>query len=347
MLMLFSELLETLKSGETTIIDFNIGNDPHLHSADSLEVAQQNQLSYVEHDSYLIKAISITQASVVLIPNEQAFKNELNTRSIAWAVSSNPKLAFAESLDILYPSNIYKPSIHKTACLEQGVRLGDNVFIGANVFVGENTNIGSNCIIHPGVVIYNNVQISDNCVIDSNCVIHQNSEIGANCIFQSNSVIGSEGFGFVPTSKGWRKMPQIGKVIIEDNVEIGACSTIDRPALGKTIVGKGTKLDNLVQIGHGVKIGKNCAMASQVGIAGGAIIEDGVILAGQVGVGNRVRIGKGVIASSKCGVHTNVEPGQVVSGFPAMPNKLWLRCSANFKKLPELAKAIRNLTNTI
>ena len=141
-------------------------------------------------------------------------------------------------------------------------------------------------------------------------------------------------------------MPQIGKVIIESNVEIGSCSTIDRPSVGETRIKEGTKIDNLIQIGHGVEVGKNCAFAAQVGVAGGAIIGDGVILAGQVGVGNRVKVGANVIASSKCGIHTDIEPGEVISGFPAIPNKLWLRCSANFKKLPELAKAIKKISST-
>ena len=161
-------------------------------------------------------------------------------------------------------------------------------------------------------------------------------------MIQDGCKVGVKGFGFVPTSNGWYKMPQTGVVVIENDVEIGCGTTIDRPSVGETRISSGTKIDNLVQVGHGVFIGNNCAMASQVGIAGGAEIGDGVILAGQVGVGNRVKIGDGVIASSKCGVHADIEPGQVISGFPAMPNKLWLRCSANFKKLPEIAKSIRD-----
>ena len=138
-------------------------------------------------------------------------------------------------------------------------------------------------------------------------------------------------------------MPQTGITVLENSVEIGSSSTVDRPAVGETRIKEGVKIDNLVQIGHGVTIGKNCAMASQVGIAGGAQIGNGVILAGQVGVGNRVNVGDGVIASSKTGIHTDIAENEVISGFPAMPNRLWLKCSANFKKLPEIAKAIRSI----
>jgi UDP-3-O-[3-hydroxymyristoyl] glucosamine N-acyltransferase len=162
-------------------------------------------------------------------------------------------------------------------------------------------------------------------------------------VVHSNAVVGSEGFGFVPTAKGWRKMPQTGLVVLEEGVEVGCGSTIDRPSVGETRIGAGTKIDNLVQIGHGVVTGQGCALASQVGIAGGARLGNGVILAGQVGVANRAVIGDRAIASSKSGIHGEVEPGEVVSGYPAIPNRLWLRCSAAFSKLPEMAKQIREL----
>ena len=179
--------------------------------------------------------------------------------------------------------------------------------------------------------------------IHANSVIHSGSKIGDECVINANAVIGGEGFGFVPTSNGWKKMPQVGVVILKNKVEIGSGSTVDRPAVGETIIGEDTKIDNQVQIGHGVTTGKGCAIAAQVGIAGGAQIGNGVILAGQVGVSNKVKVGDKVIASSKTGIVTNIESGKVVSGFPAIPNKLWLRCSANFKKLPDIAKAIRQL----
>jgi UDP-3-O-[3-hydroxymyristoyl] glucosamine N-acyltransferase len=156
-------------------------------------------------------------------------------------------------------------------------------------------------------------------------------------------VVGSEGFGFVPTANGWRKMPQTGQVVLEERVEVGCGSTIDRPSVGETRIGAGTKIDNLVHIGHGVSTGKDCALAAQVGIAGGARLGNGVILAGQVGLANKAVMGDQAIASSKSGVHGEVAAGEVVSGYPAIPNRLWLRSSAVFNKLPELAKALRQL----
>ena len=203
--------------------------------------------------------------------------------------------------------------------------------------------IGSGCTIHPQVVIYDDVQIGDGCELHAGAVLHPGSRLGRGCVVHSNAVVGSEGFGFVPTASGWRKMPQTGLVVLEDGVEVGCGSTIDRPSVGETRIGAGTKIDNLVHIGHGVTTGKGCALAAQVGIAGGARLGNGVILAGQVGLANKAVMGDRSIASSKSGVHGEVAAGEVVSGYPAIPNRLWLRCSAAFNKLPELAKAIRAL----
>ncbi|ABX08905.1 UDP-3-O-(3-hydroxymyristoyl)glucosamine N-acyltransferase [Prochlorococcus marinus] len=344
--MQFSQLIDFLKIGEAHIQDFNFGDDPEITKASSIDIANPDEISFLENDSYLLSHMSSTNASALLLPNNNQLIDIANSRGIAWASFRDPKLAFAETLEYLHPQSQPLIGIHKTAVIGKNVKIGKEVSIGANVTVGDYCQIGEGTVISPGVVIYNNVQIGIRGELHANAVIHENTNIGNNCTVQSNAVIGSEGFGFIPSKNGWRKMPQIGIVVIEDNVEVGAGSTIDRPSVGETRIGSGTKIDNLVQIGHGVVTGRNCAMAAQVGIAGGASLGDGVILAGQVGVGNRVSIGDGVIASSKCGVHADVSPGEVISGFPAMPNKLWLRCSANFKKLPEIAKSIRDLTKS-
>jgi UDP-3-O-[3-hydroxymyristoyl] glucosamine N-acyltransferase len=227
------------------------------------------------------------------------------------------------------------------------VELGAGVSIGPHVCIADGSRIGAYTVLHPGVVIYADVEIADGCEVHANAVLHPGSRLQQGCVVHSGAVIGSEGFGFVPTAKGWRKMPQTGLVVLEAGVEVGCGSTIDRPSVGETRIGAGTKIDNLVQIGHGVETGKGCALASQVGIAGGAKLGNGVILAGQVGVANRAQIGDGAIASSKSGIHGEVAKGEVVSGYPAISNRLWLRCSAAFAKLPELAKQIRDLRKEV
>tara|TARA_Y100001968_G_scaffold94151_1_gene84585 strand:+ start:5064 stop:6107 length:1044 start_codon:yes stop_codon:yes gene_type:complete len=341
--MLISQLINSLKQGKGNLKSYKIKDNIEIINGASLDKAQSNEISFLEQGSYLAKEINKTKASAILLPDEQKLKLIASTLNFSWAIFEDPRLAFAETLELLNPKIKPIPGIHPTAVIGNNVILGKSITIGPNTFIGDNSQIGDFSIIHAGVVIYDNVKIGSNNELHANCVIHPKTSIANQCIIHSNSVIGSEGFGFVPTKKGWVKMPQTGSVIIDNDVEIGCNTTIDRPSVGLTSIGAGTKIDNLVQVGHGVSIGKGCAMASQVGIAGGANIGNSVILAGQVGVANRAQVGDRVIASSKCGIHTDIKEGSVISGFPAMPNKLWLRCYANFKKLPEIAKSIRQL----
>ena len=344
--MQFKEIVENLKQGQSGVVDFKIKNNPVILTAASLEKAKENEISFLDNNSpiNLRNLIKTSKASALLLPANDTYIVEIARKiSVDWIILKEPKIAFAETLEFLYPSEIKSEGIHQSAIIGKNVKIGLGVSIGANTYIGDNTEIGDETFIHPGVVVYKNVSIGAKNLIHANSVIHSGSKIGNECVINANAVIGGEGFGFVPTSNGWKKMPQVGKVILRNKVEVGSGSTIDRPSVGETIIGEDTKIDNLVQIGHGVSTGKGCAMAAQVGIAGGAQIGDSVILAGQVGVGNKVKIGDRVIASSKTGIVSDIETGKVVSGFPAIPNKLWLRCSANFKKLPEIAKTIRKL----
>jgi len=344
--MQFNKIFEKLKKGQSGVVDYKIKNNQNILAAASLEKAKENDICFLDNNSQLNlrNKIKSSKASALLLPADDQYIIDISKEiSVDWILLKDPKIAFAETLEFLYPSEIEKEGIHKSAVIGENVNIGPGVSIGANVYIGDNTAIGSGTIVHAGVVVYRGVRIGAKNIIHANSVIHSGSILGNECVINSNAVIGGEGFGFLPTSNGWKKMPQVGIVILKDKVEIGSGSTVDRPSVGETIIGEDTKIDNLVQIGHGVITGKGCAMAAQVGIAGGAEIGDGVILAGQVGVSNKVKIGDRVIASSKSGVVTNIEAGKVVSGFPAIPNKLWLRCSANFKKLPEIAKAIRKL----
>ena len=344
--MQFNEIVEKLKQGQSGVVDFKIKNNPLILAASSLEKAKGNEISFLDNDSPLTlrDLIKDSKASALLLPaGDKNIIEITNKLSVSWILLKDPKIAFAETLEFLYPFEVEKEGIHKSAVIGKNVKIAPGVSIGANAYIGDNAEIGAETIIHPGVVIYRKVFIGAKNIIHANSVIHSGSKLGDECVINANAVIGGEGFGFVPTSNGWKKMPQVGRVILKNKVEIGSGSTVDRPSVGETIIGEDTKIDNLVQIGHGVTTGKGCAMAAQVGIAGGAHIGNAVILAGQVGVSNKVKVGDRVIASSKSGIISNIEAGRVVSGFPAIPNKLWLRCSANFKKLPEMAKAIREL----
>jgi len=341
--MLLSKLVDLIKNGDSKFIKANIFENIDIENAASLDIASQNQISFLEENNTLKDNLGKTSVSAIITSNNSEILDLLESLSISNIVVGNPRIAFAEVLNSLYKQINFNPGINDSAVLEKSVKIGENCYVGPNVYIGENTIIGNDNKIFPGTTILGNVQIGDNNIIHPNCVIYDNTSIENNCVINSNTVIGSEGFGFIPEDGKWIKMPQKGSVIIKSFVEIGTNCCIDRPSVGNTFIDIGTKMDNLVQIGHGVKIGKNCAFAAQVGIAGGAIIGDGVILAGQVGVNNRVKVGNNAIASSKCGIHCDIEEGEVVSGFPAMKNKSWLRSSSIFKKLPELAKKLRQL----
>ncbi|MFL0774556.1 MAG: UDP-3-O-(3-hydroxymyristoyl)glucosamine N-acyltransferase [Prochlorococcus sp.] len=341
--MRFSQLIEALQNGNAELQAHRLGDDPELIGAASLEQAGFNQLSFLEKGNALESQLISSSAGAVLLPAQAELQAIAEERGIAWAVLQDPRLAFAEALNLLHPQPRPLAGIHPSAVIGDRVELAAGISIGARVCIADDCRIGSYCVIHPGVVIYSDVVIGEGCELHANAVIHPGSRLGHRCVVNSNAVLGSEGFGFVPTAKGWQKMPQTGQVILEDDVEVGCGTTIDRPSVGVTRIGSGTKIDNLVQIGHGVITGRGCALASQVGIAGGARLGDGVILAGQVGVANRSVIGDRAIASSKSGIHGEVAAGEVVSGYPAIPNRLWLRCSAAFSKLPEMAKSLREL----
>ena len=341
--MRFSSLIRILQTGDAGLLWSQPGADPLLEGAASLELAAGDQLSFLEKGNALRTALEQSAVGALLLPDQQDLIDQASQRAIAFAVFKDPRLAFAEALDQLMPRQRPLAEIHPTAVIDERAVVGAGTAVAARVCIGAGSRVGADCVLHPGVVIYDDVVVGNGCELHANAVLHPGTRLGRGCVVNANAVVGSEGFGFVPTAKGWRKMPQTGQVVLEDLVEVGSGSTIDRPSVGETRIGAGTKIDNLVQIGHGVRVGRGCAFAAQVGIAGGAQIGNGVILAGQVGVGNRVVVGDRAIASSKTGLHADVAAGEVMSGFPAIPNRLWLRCANTFSKLPEMARTLREL----
>jgi len=321
----------------------HLAADPELHGAEALDRAGSGQLAFLESGNALAAALSASAAAALLLPLDAELQQLATERGMAWVALANPRLGFAEALAALHPPTPRPAGIHPSAVVDPGAAVAAEVHVGAHGVIGAGCQVARGCTLHPGVVLYDNVQLGEGCEIHANAVLHPGSQLGAGCVVQSNTVIGAEGFGFVPTASGWVKMPQTGRVVLEDGVEVGCGSTIDRPTVGETRIGAGTKIDNLVHVGHGVVTGRGCALAAQVGIAGGAVLGNGVILAGQVGVANRAVIGDRAIASSKSGIHGEIAAGEVVSGYPAIPNRLWLRCSAVFTKLPELSRSVRAL----
>ena len=256
----------------------------------------------------------------------------------------HPYLAFARAVELFAHDERPAAGVDRLADVARTAVISSDASVGAFAVIGEGARIGARTIVHPHVIVGRGAQIGDDCVIHSSVSIRERVQVGNRVIVQDGAVIGSDGFGFARRPDGTHhKIPQIGGVVIEDDVEIGANTAIDRPAVGETRIGAGTKIDNLVQVAHGVTIGRDVLLAAQVGIAGSTTIEDRVTLAGQVGVSGHITVGKGTIATAQTGIPNSVEPGSFISGYPAIENRDWLKSSAIFRKLPELRKAIADL----
>ncbi len=256
----------------------------------------------------------------------------------------HPYLAFAKAVELFADTHRPASGIHRLADVAATAVVAPDASVGAFAVVDEGAHVGARTIVHPHVMIGREARLGDDCVIHSHVSIRERVRVGDRVVIQNGAVIGSDGFGFARKPDGTHhKIPQVGGVVIEDDVEIGANAAIDRPAVGETRIGAGSKIDNLVQIAHGVTIGRNVLLAAQVGIAGSTTIQDAVTLAGQVGVSGHITVGKGTIATAQTGVPNSVEPGSFISGYPAIDNRDWLKSSAVFRRLPELRKTIADL----
>lgn len=239
-------------------------------------------------------------------------------------IADNPRIALAEIISLLYPEK-RKRGISTSAKISESAKIGKDVFLGEYVVIGENSEVGDGTEIHSGSIIYENVRIGKNCKIYSNVVIREGTQIGDNVILHPGVVIGADGFGF----EEGRKIPQIGRVVIGNNVEIGANTCVDRAAIGTTVIGDNVKIDNLCQIAHGVKIGEGTLMAGMSAVGGSTRIGKGVIIAGMVGIRDNIKIGDGVIIAAKAGVTKSVKAGEIVAGFPHTDIKVWRKAIAH------------------
>jgi len=311
--------------------------DPEITQVAAIATAVPGSLSYVEGARFTPE-METTQASAVILPQEQTLQDRAIDQGLAWMAAPDPRLVFAQAIALFYQPFRPPRGIHPTAVIDPTAVLGAGVSVGPHGVIHGGVTVGEDVCIHANVVIYPGAQIGDRTVLHASCVIHERSRIGADCVIHCGAVVGSEGFGFVPTPTGWYKMEQSGCTVLEDGVEVGCNSSIDRPAVGETRVAQGTKIDNLVQIGHGCQVGQHSAICAQVGLAGGVTVGNQVLLAGQVGVANQARIGDGAMVAAKAGVfsHSVVAPKAQVGGYPAMPYRRWLRMLALCRQLPTL-----------
>jgi len=311
--------------------------DIEIVRVSGIQDAKAGDVTFVANSKYE-SAIAGTEASAVILREGSV------TAPCAVLRTADPYLAFARAVGLFAPAWRPAPGIHAMAAIASGARLGADVSIGAFVAVGQDAAVGDNTVIFPNVTIGNGVQIGRDCVIHSNVAIRERVVLGDRVILQNGVVLGSDGYGFVRRSDGTHeKIPQVADVVIEDDVELGANTTVDRPAVGETRIRTGTKIDNLVQIAHGVTVGRNVLMAAQVGIAGSTDIEDEVIFGGQVGVGGHLTIGRGAVAVGQSGVTNSLPAGAMVAGYPAIDSHEWRRSSVLFKRLPELKRRIEEL----
>lgn len=317
--------------------------DLDITSTAGLDLAQANEISFLANPKYTPQ-IATTKAGAVFL-NEGV---NIDREDIAVLRSKDAYVAYTLAMREFFPDPEIRPFVHPTAVVDPTASIASNVELHANAVIGANCVIGSGARIMPNVTIYDGVRIGEGTTIHSGVSVRENCEIGRNCIIHNNSTIGSDGFGYAKTEeKSWLKIPQTGRVILEDDVEIGANTAIDCASVGETRIKRGAKIDNLVQIGHSCTIDEDALICSQTGLAGSSHIGKRVILTGQVGIAGHLKVGDDAVITAKSATSHDVEPGKVISGIPAFDNRDWLRSTAAFRKLGEMAQRLRKLERKV
>lgn len=310
--------------------------DQEITGVAGIEEAAAGQITFIANPRYIATA-KTTAASAIIVGHDFPAGRTPLLRS------DNPYLAFARAIDLFYQPLHYVPGIHPTAVVGNSVKLGASVHIGAYVVIDDDVEIGDNAVVLPHVVIYRGARIGCNFFAHAHAVVREYCVLGDDVILQNGAIVGSDGFGFARDGDRWQKITQSGPAVIENEVEIQANACVDRASIGETRVGRGVKVDNLAQVGHGSAVGENTLLCAQVGLAGSSVIGKNVVLAGQAGVAGHCNVGDGVIVTAQSGTHGDIPAGSVVSGSPAFDNKQWLRAVTVFNRLPELARTVRGL----
>ena len=329
--MKLSQLSKTLQA------DLENGSpDTEIIGVAGIEEATAGHVTFVANPKYASAAKTTKASAIIVSENFPPVSSPLLR-------SKNPYLAFARAIELFYQAPQYRPGVHKTAIVHPSARIGKKAHIGPYVVIDDKVSIGDNAVLLAHVVIYSGATIGNHFFAHAHSVVREGCRLGDNVILQNGAVIGADGFGFAKDDSGnWHKIVQSGPAVLENDVEVQANACIDRASIGQTYVARGAKIDNLVQVGHGSRVGENTLLCAQAGLAGSTDVGKNVILAGQVGVAGHCKIGDGAIATAQSGIPNDVPAGAVVSGYPAIDNKLWLRCSAVFSRLPELMKAVRS-----
>ena len=333
-----------MKLGElATKLGAELRGNPDLEitGVKGLEEAGPTEITFVANVRYTALARTTRAAAVIVEPDFQEI-------SAATLRIKNPYHAFSCALGLFYQPPSYPPGIHPTAIIDPTAEIGEGAHIGAYVVVGPGVRIGTHATLLPHVVLYPGVQVGSHFFAHAHAVVRENCVLGDYVTLENGVVIGADGFGFAKNEQGhWEKIPQSGPVHIGSHVDVQANATIDRATVGATEIGDGSKVDNLVQVGHGSRIGKDSLICAQTGLAGSSIIGNNVILAGQVGIAGHCTVGDGVILTAQSAVSHDVPPGKMISGSPGFDNRIWLRAVAIFQRLPELLKRLDRLEKQV
>ncbi len=336
--MKLSELAEltsaTLESGSP---------DTEISAAAGLDLAGDGDVTFLANPKYTPQ-IRDTKASAIFL-NEGV---EIDRTDIAVLRAKDAYLAYTRALRSFYPSASVVPGVQPSAVIDPSAVVSDQAEVGANVVIGPGCKVSAGVKLHPNVTLYEGVSVGEGSVLHSGVSVRENCEIGRNCIIHNSSTIGSDGFGYAKDEqKHWLKIPQVGRVVLEDDVEIGSNTAIDCASVGETRIKRGAKIDNLVQIGHSCTIDEDALICSQTGLAGSSSIGKRVILAGQVGIAGHLHVGDDAVLTAKSATSHDIEPGKVISGIPGFDNKDWLRSTAAFRRLADLQKKVRELERAV
>jgi len=318
------------------------GVDLEIRGVATLEDAGEGEVSFLANPRYERHLPTSRAAAVFVAPDFEGASAPVLLRT------PNPYLAFARAIDLFYTGPRVAPGIHATAVLGEDVVLGDGVAVGAYAVLGDHVRIGAGTVVHPHVVIYEGAEIGPGCVLHSHSTVREHVRLGRGVILQNGAVIGADGFGFAPRGDGsYEKITQAGTVEIDDDVEVQANACVDRATVGATTVGCGTRIDNLVQVGHGCRIGRDTLICGQTGLAGSTVVGDRVVIAGQVGVAGHCRVGDDVILAAHAGVANDLlEPGTYAGDGP-IPVRRWRQALIRFGQLPEMGRTLKRLERTV
>jgi UDP-3-O-[3-hydroxymyristoyl] glucosamine N-acyltransferase len=315
--------------------------DTEITGVAGIEEAGPSQITFVANPRYAALARTTRAAAIIVEPEFQ----EISTSTLR---IKNPYHAFSRALGFFYQPPAYPPGIHPTAVIDPAAEIATDAHIGAYAVIGPKVRIGSHATILPHVVLYPGVTVGDHFFAHAHAVVRENCVLGDHVTLENGAIVGGDGFGFSKNEKGqWEKIPQSGPVRIGNRVDVQANATVDRATVGATEIGDGTKIDNLVQIGHGSRVGDNTLICAQTGLAGSSVIGNNVILAGQVGIAGHCTVGDGVILTAQSAVSHDVPPGKMISGSPGFDNRVWLRAVAIFQRLPEIVKRLDRLEKAL